>query len=94
MRGPRIIFVSLWGVAAAFACFAAVIFVSEFVAVDKCLDRGGSFDYLERTCDFTASHELVPFAGRHPVLTRGFPVGVIGAVGGMFVVLWRRAKRS
>ena len=94
MRGPRVIFSSVWAVAAVFACFAAVVFLSEFVAVDGCLDRGGSYDYVAQTCDFTVSHEYVPFGVRHPILARGFPVGIIGVVGGVFVVLWRRAERS
>jgi len=30
--------------------------VSEFWEVDRCLDAGGSYNYIERRCDFTTSH--------------------------------------
>jgi len=34
--------------------------VSTFLAVDSCLDAGGSFDYSSYECDFESSHPYVP----------------------------------
>jgi hypothetical protein len=49
---------------------ATMIYVSEAVAVDDCLDVGGSFNYETMTCDFERSHPYVPFSARHPGLFR------------------------
>jgi len=34
--------------------------VSELLAVDSCLDRGGSYDYAAGICDFQKSHAYAP----------------------------------
>jgi hypothetical protein len=34
--------------------------ISTFLAVDSCLDAGGSFDYTSHECDFESSHPYVP----------------------------------
>jgi hypothetical protein len=34
--------------------------VRAFLAVDACLDDGGSFDYLVGICDFAANHPAHP----------------------------------
>ena len=39
----------------------------EQLAVDRCLDRGGSFDYACSTCDFANDHRYHPYLARHPV---------------------------
>jgi hypothetical protein len=49
---------------------ATMIYVSEAVAIDDCLDMGGSFNYETMTCDFETSHPYVPFSARHPGLFR------------------------
>jgi hypothetical protein len=38
--------------------------VAEFVAVDVCLDRGGSYDYQRSSCDFSVSHPFIPWSSR------------------------------
>lgn len=43
----------------------AFIYTSEWLAVDRCLDSGGSFDYDTMRCDYAANHPYVPFAQRH-----------------------------
>ncbi|NLB54896.1 MAG: hypothetical protein GX811_03880 [Lentisphaerae bacterium] len=40
------------------------------MAVDDCLDMGGSFNYETMTCDFEKSHTYIPFDTRHPNLFR------------------------
>lgn len=42
-----------------------LLYLSEQIAVDTCLDRGGSFNYTTMTCDFEDNHPYVPFASRH-----------------------------
>jgi hypothetical protein len=44
----------------------AAPYVAEFFAVDECLDRGGSYDYLQRQCDFALAHAYIPWDERHP----------------------------
>ena len=56
-------------------------YVSEWSAVDSCLDSGGSFDYVNMKCDHTSNHPFVPFKQRHPV------AGWIGFVTGLIAVL-------
>lgn len=52
-------------------------FAREYLTVDTCLDRGGSFDYSNGTCDLKASHPFSPRSERHPF---AFPALVIGGV--------------
>ena len=35
----------------------AVILFNDWMRVDECLDRGGSYDYEREVCDFEQSHE-------------------------------------
>jgi hypothetical protein len=37
---------------------------SEFLDVDSCLDRGGSYDYAKNKCDFNENHPYIPYVGR------------------------------
>ena len=41
-------------------------FTTEFVAADRCLDSGGSVDYLKLECGHRSSHPYVSFFARHP----------------------------
>jgi hypothetical protein len=43
-------------------------YLSEWLAVDRCLDSGGSFDYASMQCDQAKNHPFVPFEARHPRL--------------------------
>ena len=63
---------------------------SEFVAVDACLDAGGSFNYVVGACDFQQSHPYAPFVGHSPWLL--LVAGAV-AIGGLFA-LARRAPRA
>ena len=47
------------------AVVLAWLFVSEFFAVDRCLDAGGSFNYANGQCDFTSSHQYASFWSRY-----------------------------
>jgi hypothetical protein len=38
--------------------------LAEFVAVDGCLDAGGSYDYLSSACDFADNHPYLPVLDR------------------------------
>ena len=38
--------------------------VTEFLAVDACLDSGGSYDYERRVCDYRSSHPSGERRGR------------------------------
>jgi len=42
----------------ALAVWPALGYVREFVAVDTCLDAGGSFDYTHSRCDHVENHAL------------------------------------
>ena len=35
----------------------AVILFNDWMRVDECLDRGGSYDYEREICDFEEGHE-------------------------------------
>ena len=39
-----------------FAVWAVILF-SDWMRVDDCLDRGGSYDYEREICDFEEQHE-------------------------------------
>lgn len=41
-----------------------VIYGRESLAVDACLDSGGSFDYARLQCDPQSDHPGVPFSPR------------------------------
>jgi hypothetical protein len=73
------------------------VFASEFLAIDTCLDRGGSFDYDRMQCDYEQNHPYVSFSARHPVLAPTFlPLAGLGAsfAGvGAFLVFRRSAAR-
>lgn len=44
------------------------VYVTEWVEADRCLDRGGSFDYVAGACHLDAQMPFVPFVQRHGVL--------------------------
>ena len=67
----------------------AVPYTREFLAMDSCLDGGGSFDYLAATCDHAENHPYAPFATRHPL---GIPMALAGGVfATVGLLLWRRS---
>jgi hypothetical protein len=69
---------------------AAVPYTREFLAVDSCLDGGGSFDYAVAVCDHAANHPHVLFATRHP---SAIPVALAGTVSAAVgLLLWRHSS--
>ena len=63
--------------------------IRDFVAIDRCLDGGGSFDYVESVCDMSANHphlSLPEYQGFRVVAAVVF--GIPGAL------LLRAARRS
>jgi hypothetical protein len=66
----------------------AMVAGDEFLAVDKCLDRGGAFDYQSRRCDVVVQrHVYVPFSDRHGKLLLAGKVGAVMLVvaGGLLI---------
>jgi len=65
--------------------------LSESLAVDACLDRGGSYDYAQGTCDHVNNHLYVPWSERShrhtPML-----VGMVFILGGMVVLAFGRSR--
>lgn len=51
----------------ALAVWPALGYVREFVAVDACLDAGGSFDYTHSRCDHAENHAFIAYSDRHPM---------------------------
>jgi len=67
--------IAVLAVALAFAWPFAV----EFVAVDRCLDAGGSFDYKSGQCDFKTNHPSIGLWERHGVfLMIAVALGAVG----------------
>jgi hypothetical protein len=64
-------------------------FTMEFLAVDRCLDAGGSFDYDTGRCDFGAVHPGVALWQRH-----GGSLVLAGAFGVLGCVLLLRRRKS
>ena len=56
----------------------AFVFLREGLAVDGCLDAGGSYDYQHGRCDLTRSHTYEPFLDRHAVLLGATAVALAG----------------
>ena len=82
--------------AVAFLVVSARDRVHEWIVVDRCLDRGGSFDYAKMTCDQSKSHPFVSYAVRHPGFAAKFKsrtaLGV--AVGTVGFILFTSARRG
>ena len=93
MKMMRIIRIALLAAALYMPLRAGLIYLGESVAVDNCLDMGGSFNYETLTCDFEKSHPYVPFDARHPNIfkTAGlcFITGIV-----LFAGTWLFLKRN
>jgi len=46
--------------------------LAQLVAIDGCLDAGGSYDYINSVCDFTENHEYLPVFDRQGFRIVGF----------------------
>ena len=67
--------------------------ISEFFAVDRCLDAGGSFNYATGLCDLTVNHPYVGIWERHaPSLAGAIVSAVVGA--GAWLLPWVIVRSS
>jgi len=67
------------------ALLLVVTYAKEFISVDKCLDAGGSYNYMAGECDIVSSHPVIPFNERHSFLyMAGILSGITGAAGLIF----------
>jgi hypothetical protein len=69
----------------------AVILVTETIAVDRCLDAGGSYDYDAGVCDRLGSHQFAPFTARHATLLRATAAITLALV---LIGLFSRRRRK
>lgn len=76
-----------WGMILLFLpCVVLVtLYMLEAQEVARCLDAGGSWDYVKGVCDHETSHEFVTFMTRH-----GFWVnsGMLVAIVGLMMGTW------
>ena len=82
----------LLGVCLLLSAAAAWRVAGDYLALDSCLDLGGSFDYVRSVCDVTGTHAVVSlFAWRGFFLTSAvvFAVPVVLAAAGL-----RKAKEG
>jgi hypothetical protein len=72
--------------------------VSEFLAVDACLDEGGSYDHVKGECDYMNNHPYPPGSPRRPLPAAspaGKPLVAAGALlllGAIVVVVRDRTR--
>ena len=59
--------------------------LSTSIAIDSCLDMGGSFDYAARTCDLERRHPYAPEDSTMRLL-----VGALFAVAGSAITIFGR----
>jgi hypothetical protein len=87
---------SLWAGAAVLSLVPIVaMWLQEFLAVDACLDRGGSFNYVAGQCDLIESHAYVAFSARHGLaIALSVVAAAILSVGFLVLVAAERALRS
>src|SRR5512136_2439542 len=68
-------------------------YVIEALAADRCLDRGGSYDYEHAQCDLLQNHPFIPFTKRHPLLPfAGLSAALLGS-GALALRLRKRPAR-
>ena len=61
----------------------------EYLAIDRCLDRGGSYNYTQHQCDFKQSHAIDDSVPSTFLIVLGF--GVMGV--GIGLIANAMAKR-
>jgi hypothetical protein len=82
-RRAVILMVFLAGAACTPWALIVVTYVFETIAVDRCLDSGGSFDYSRMVCDNSRNHPYVSFEERHQAFVRSMHylgVGLMASV--------------
>ncbi len=72
----------------AFALWFGFPIIHDLLALDSCIDRGGSFDHLLSVCDFTQSHPAISTLQRQGFRLTAFlifsPIGLL-----LVVAYWR-----
>ena len=85
MRQRRIIFTSLAATFFVVGLVPTTIYVKEFLAIDRCLDQGGVFDYELSKCRYDVDRlPTITFTERHPLMEAvaviGFALGLVFAM--------------
>ncbi len=63
--------------------------MAEFIAVDACLDRGGSYNYATGVCDFTESHPFAP-----QPRTASLWLALAFGAGELVLLFWPRSRMA
>ncbi len=87
---------SLWAGAALLSLLPIfAIWLQEFLAVDACLDRGGSFNYVAGQCDLIENHTYVAFSARHGLaVALSVVAAALLSAGFLVLVAAERGSRS
>jgi len=72
--------------------FVAVPYATESVHADRCVDEGGSYNYLDSACDHSKNHQYSSYPHRHPIAASVAVLGLGLAVSGTFIAL--RSKQQ
>jgi hypothetical protein len=65
--------------------------MAQFLAADRCLDHGGSYDYARGECDRVKNHPYIPWSKRpHDGMPAYAGGGLV--VGGLVVLLLGRRR--
>ncbi len=66
--------------------------IEEFLEIDRCLDSGGSFDYVRSLCDAQQNHRYLPLADRQGFrIITAFVFAVLGVA--MFLAARHASRR-
>ena len=78
----------------ALVVWPALDYVREFLAVDSCLDAGGSFDYAQSRCDRAETHPVVEYSERHANSLRTAAAGGVVLATGIVIFLLVPQRRN
>jgi hypothetical protein len=84
-----------WLLLALLACAPLVlVWTGYWLAVDSCLDAGGSYDYRTAACDSLQSHPYVPFVTRYSVLLQLTAVTALALLAIAILTRWRSKQAA
>lgn len=69
----------------------AIHYAREIMLVDRCLDSGGSFDYVRMSCDLEANHPYVSHGERNIITMTAALAALL--VAGAYLVIERVNRR-
>jgi hypothetical protein len=72
--------VTLAAVAGLLAIFSGYGIVKAEIAVDRCLDAGGAFEFIASRCDLSSNHPYIPFLARSGLAATGVVVFTLFAL--------------